>query len=82
MLRYMTPCPTHFTHSGPNHSKFSMLKQEIHRDTSEGLGFRRTRSEEGCVSRNLGGCTSSYILHTHAFGTYLVGGLYTLQKGL
>ena len=28
------------------------------------------------------GFTPSYILHTHAFGTYLLGGLFTLQKTL
>jgi hypothetical protein len=27
-----------------------------------------------------GEITPSYILHTHAFGTYLLGGLFTLQK--
>ena len=26
------------------------------------------------------GCTPSYILHTRAFGTYILGGLFTLQK--
>ena len=30
----------------------------------------------------LGGCTPSYILQTRAFGTYLLGGLFILQKGL
>jgi hypothetical protein len=28
----------------------------------------------------LGEITPSYILHTRAFGTYLFGGLFTLQK--
>jgi hypothetical protein len=28
----------------------------------------------------LGEFTPSYILHTCAFGTYLLGGLFTLQK--
>ena len=28
----------------------------------------------------LGKFTPSYILHTRAFGTYLIGGLFTLQK--
>ena len=28
----------------------------------------------------LGGFTPSYILHTRAFGTYLLGGYFTLQK--
>jgi hypothetical protein len=27
-----------------------------------------------------GEITPSYILHTRAFGTYLLGGLFTLQK--
>ena len=31
---------------------------------------------------DFGGCTPSYILHTHAFRTYLLAGLFTLQKGL
>ena len=30
----------------------------------------------------LGEFTPSYILHTRAFGTYLLGGLFTLQKKL
>jgi hypothetical protein len=29
-----------------------------------------------------GEITPSYILHTRAFGTYLLGGLFTLQKKL
>jgi hypothetical protein len=29
-----------------------------------------------------GEITPSYILHTRAFGTYLLGGLFTLQKRL
>jgi hypothetical protein len=29
-----------------------------------------------------GEITPSYVLHTRAFGTYLLGGLFTLQKGL
>ena len=29
---------------------------------------------------NLGEFTPPYILHTRAFGTYLLGGLFTLQK--
>ena len=29
---------------------------------------------------NPGEITPSYILHTRAFGTYLLGGLFTLQK--
>ena len=33
-------------------------------------------------AHNLGGCTPSYILDTRAFGTYLLGGLFTLQKRL
>ena len=28
------------------------------------------------LSGGLGGCTPSYILHTRAFGTYLLGGGY------
>jgi hypothetical protein len=32
--------------------------------------------------RNLGGFTPSYILHTRAFGTYLLRGLFTLHKRL
>jgi hypothetical protein len=31
---------------------------------------------------NPGEITPSYILHTRAFGTYLLGGLFTLQKRL
>ena len=29
---------------------------------------------------SLGGCTPSYILHTHAFGTYLLGGIYLAKR--
>jgi hypothetical protein len=29
---------------------------------------------------NPGEITPSYILHTRAYGTYLLGGLFTLQK--
>ena len=32
--------------------------------------------------QKLGGFTPSYILHTRALGTYLLGGLFTLQKWL
>jgi hypothetical protein len=34
-----------------------------------------------CGGINLGGFTPSFIFHTRAFGTYLLGGgLFTLQK--
>ena len=32
------------------------------------------------LDRDLGEFTPSYILHTCAFGTYLLGGLFTLQQ--
>jgi hypothetical protein len=32
------------------------------------------------VHKSLGEITSSYILHTRVFGTYLLGGIFTLQK--
>ena len=32
--------------------------------------------------QSLGEFTPSYILHTRAFGTYLLGGVFTLQKRL
>jgi hypothetical protein len=34
------------------------------------------------LKSTLGEFTPSYILHTRAFGTYLFGGLFTLQKNL
>ena len=34
------------------------------------------------LGHDLGGFTPSYILHARAFGTYLLGGLVTLQKRL
>jgi hypothetical protein len=39
---------------------------------------------ESCSKETLllGEITPSYILHTRAFGTYLLGGLFTLQKRL
>jgi hypothetical protein len=36
----------------------------------------------GTQDSPLGEITPSYILHTRAFGTYLLGGLFTLQKRL
>ena len=41
------------------------------------LWMRATDPEQGKGSE-----TPSYILHTRAFGTYLLGGLFTLQKRL
>jgi hypothetical protein len=44
---------------------------------SETCNYIQTPEHEG-----LGEFTPSYILHTRAFGTYLLGGLFTLQKKL
>jgi hypothetical protein len=52
------------------------------------LAYLRTRDYLGALfwalglQLCLGEITPSYILHTHAFGTYLLGGLFTLQKRL
>ena len=43
--------------------------------------WERTR-ERFLKHGNLGEFTPSYVLHTRAFGTYLLGGLFTLQKKL
>jgi hypothetical protein len=41
----------------------------------KGIGFQLQLPSLG-----LGEITPSYILHTRAFGTYLLGGLFALQK--
>jgi hypothetical protein len=41
-----------------------------------------SRSFQLMPAETLGEITPSYILHTRAFGTYLLGGLFTLQKRL
>jgi hypothetical protein len=44
---------------------------------------KETKYEIMQISETLGGFTPSYILHTRAFGTYLLGeGLFTLQNRL
>jgi hypothetical protein len=42
----------------------------------------RMQGEDIFQHTNLGEFTPSYILHTRAFGTYLLGGLFTLQRRL
>ena len=48
-----------------------------HKNKWESVGLM-----DGCyvVGITAWGCTPSYTLHTHAFRTYLLGGLFTLQK--
>jgi hypothetical protein len=48
-----------------------------------GLVEQRHVYSHGCILLcGPGEITPSYILHTRAFGTYLLGGVFTLQKKL
>ena len=60
----------------------SKEKQESVRSTLQrGYGHKETtRVLNMSMGSVPGEITSSYILHTRAFGTYLLGGLFTLQK--
>jgi hypothetical protein len=52
------------------------------RDSINTITTKNILRPQQAFIKYLGEFTPSYILHTRAFGTYLLGGLFTLQKRL
>jgi hypothetical protein len=69
---------------GDNDMFEHILKPLLENDLKEGLSKENiqylTGEDDDLSNEEPGEITPSYILHTRAFGTYLLEGLFTLQK--